>query len=1057
VAQCGSPGGGPQSGNLTVVKYNATSNAVPMTFEGPPTVTSITPSTAQAGDTVTLTGTGFGPQQNGSTVVFWGGATGTVTSWSDTSIQVTVPPFAQTGYATVGVDQVVGLGAKMVFTRTTKVTDSLGNQSSYKSLMFWGTWMALSSTGSGCSSCTIPGNVSNTIDPNTGLLTASTDELGHVTSYTYDANNDVASVSQPLDSNNTVTTSYTYNSFGEPLTVTDPLGNVTTNTYDGNGNLLTVTSPAPASGVAASVTQFAYDTKGELTQITDPLNNITKLAYNAVGLISSITDAQNNVTSYQYDQHGNRTQVTDALNNQTNFTYDTGDRLTKITYPDNTTVSFAYDSRGRRTSVTDQNGKLTQYAYDDADRLISVTDAANNVTQYAYDTENNLLSITDAANHATSFTYDAFRRVTKTTYPSTLTETYLYDAASNLTSKTDRNNHSILYVYDALNRLTHKGYPDSTGVDYVYDLAGKIKQVTDPTGTYGMAYDNMGRLIGTTTQYSFLPGTPTFSNSYAYDAASNRTSLTLPDSSTDTYTYDTLNRLTKITDSLAGQFTFGYDGLSRRASLGRPNSVATTYNYDSLSHLLSVLHKNGSTTLDGAVYTYDNAGNRSSKANQLNNITEQYTYDPLYQLTQVTQGSTTTESYSYDGVGNRLSSLGVSSYTYNSSNELTSNSAASFAYDNNGNTVTKTDSTGARNYTWDFENRLSSVVLPGSGGTATFKYDPFGRRIQKAFTQNSTTTTTNYLYDGANTIEELDGSSNEVARYSQGATVDEELAQTRGGSTTYYERDGIGSVTSLSSSAGVPVDTYKYDTFGNLVASTGSVTNPFRYTGRDYDAETGLSYYRARYYDSANGRFLNEDPAEFRQGVDFYAYAAGNPVNLTDPSGMGSAFFPSPLPLNLPSTKAPCPCRLNIDAFVNWMDTNTPAKRGHGGCAKNVRLGLQEGLGQTPRRDKNTLGTPEFAKDWGDWLEKQLGYVVAPIGPDGIIDTYPGDIVVMQPLVSPDGSYLTNEAGHIAMWDGQQWVSDYQQQRLQPYEWQKPPIILTDYVVYHYPCNCADW
>jgi YD repeat-containing protein len=82
-------------------------------------------------------------------------------------------------------------------------------------------------------------------------------------------------------------------------------------------------------------------------------------------------------------------------------------------------------------------------------------------------------------------------------------------------------------VYDALNRLSHKGYPDATGVDYVYDLAGKIKQVSDPTGTYGMAYDNMGRLIGTTTQYSFLPGI-TYSNAYGYDAASNRTSFAAP-------------------------------------------------------------------------------------------------------------------------------------------------------------------------------------------------------------------------------------------------------------------------------------------------------------------------------------------------------------------------------------------------------------------------------------------------------------------------------------------------------------------------------------------------
>jgi RHS repeat-associated protein len=466
-------------------------------------------------------------------------------------------------------------------------------------------------------------------------------------------------------------------------------------------------------------------------------------------------------------------------------------------------------------------------------------------------------------------------------------ETYLYDAAGNLTNKTDRNSHSILYVYDALNRLTHKGYPDSTGVDYVYDLAGKIKQVTDPTGTYAMAYDNMGRLIGTTTQYSFLPGAPTFSNSYAYDAASNRTSLTLPDGSSDGYQYDTLNRLKSLTDSLTGQFNFSYDTLSRRTGLTRPNGVNTNYGYDSLSRLLSVLHQSGANTLDGASYTYDSAGNRTAKTNKLNNITEEYTYDPLYQLTQVAQGATTTESYSYDAVGNRLSSLGVSSYSYNSSNELTSTSAAAFTYDNNGNTLTKADSTGTRNYTWDFENRLASVVLPGTGGTATFKYDPFGRRIQKAFTQNSTTTLTNYLYDGSTVIEEVDANGSELGRYAQGAGIDEPLAELRSGTTGYYEQDGLGSVTSLSNPTGALANTYTYDTFGNLTASTGAFANPFQYTGRDYDSETGLRYYRARYYDPTIGRFISEDLL----GVDehtynLYNYVSGDPVDFNDPSGL---------------------------------------------------------------------------------------------------------------------------------------------------------------------------
>jgi YD repeat-containing protein len=176
-----------------------------------------------------------------------------------------------------------------------------------------------------------------------------------------------------------------------------------------------------------------------------------------------------------------------------------------------------------------------------------------------------------------------------------LQESYTYDLVGNLLSKTDRKNQTIQYVYDALYRLTSKTYPDSTSVEYAYDLAGKVLQVSDPTGSYGFAYDNMGRVVGTSTQYTFVPGT--YSNSYAYDTVSNRTSLTNPDGSVTTYGYDTLNRLNDLANTWAGSFGFAYDALSRTSSLTRPNGVNTSYVYDSVSHLLSVLHQAGSTVL----------------------------------------------------------------------------------------------------------------------------------------------------------------------------------------------------------------------------------------------------------------------------------------------------------------------------------------------------------------------------------------------------------------------------------------------------------------------------
>jgi RHS repeat-associated protein len=295
-----------------------------------------------------------------------------------------------------------------------------------------------------------------------------------------------------------------------------------------------------------------------------------------------------------------------------------------------------------------------------------------------------------------------------------------------------------------------------------------------------------------------------------------------------------------------------------------------------------VLHKAGTVTLDGAGYAYDNAGNRTSKTNYLNNVTETYTYDPIYQLTQVTQGATTTESYSYDSVGNRLSSLGMSPYAYNSSNELTSTPSAAFTYDSNGNILTKVDSTGTTAYSWDFENRLAAVVLPGSAGAVAFMYDPFGRRIQK----NSPSGVVRYVYDGNDLVEEVDSGGNQVAHYDTGVEVDEFLAQVRSGAAAYYQHDGINSVTSISTNTGASANTYVFDTFGNLQAASGSVSNHSQYTGRDFDQETGLYYYRARYYDPQEGRFLSDDPITFDGGINFYAYAQNNPVTFIDPSGL---------------------------------------------------------------------------------------------------------------------------------------------------------------------------
>jgi RHS repeat-associated protein len=122
--------------------------------------------------------------------------------------------------------------------------------------------------------------------------------------------------------------------------------------------------------------------------------------------------------------------------------------------------------------------------------------------------------------------------------------------------------------------------------------------------------------------------------------------------------------------------------------------------------------------------------------------------------------------------------------------------------------------------------------------------------------------------------------------FTDSLNIDESLSELISGTTSYYEHDGLGSVSSLSNSAGALANTYTYDSYGKLTASTGTTANPFQYTGREFDAETGIYYYRARYYDENVGRFIGEDPIRFKAGPNFYEYVKGNPVALKDAYGL---------------------------------------------------------------------------------------------------------------------------------------------------------------------------
>ena len=223
-----------------------------------------------------------------------------------------------------------------------------------------------------------------------------------------------------------------------------------------------------------------------------------------------------------------------------------------------------------------------------------------------------------------------------------------------------------------------------------------------------------------------------------------------------------------------------------------------------------------------------------------------------------------------------------------------------YTYDEVGNRLTKVPDTPPNTnetvaYGYDDENRLTSVLITANNKTKqlSFAYDPFGRRIAKTLikdeigtdctTPNVCPRTTNYLYDGQSIILEYQN-GNITAKYTHGPNIDEPLAVEQGTNTYYYHNDGLGSITALTNAAGEKVQTYSYDSFGNMTQA-GTITQPFTYTAREFDTETGMYFYRARYYDSKVGRFVTKDPIGFKGGINVYAYVGNNPIKYRDPSG----------------------------------------------------------------------------------------------------------------------------------------------------------------------------
>ncbi|MDP3089955.1 MAG: RHS repeat-associated core domain-containing protein, partial [Nitrospira sp.] len=492
-----------------------------------------------------------------------------------------------------------------------------------------------------------------------------------------------------------------------------------------------------------------------------------------------------------------------------------------------------YDAVSRLVAIVDARGKSTQFTYDNLNRVTQIHDAINGITAFTYDPNGNLLTVTDAKSQVTTYTYDNMDRLATRKDALNRQESYQYDLAGNLAQFTDRKNQVTTFQYDALNRRTSATYADAT-TTFTYDTVGRLVKASDTAtgaGTIDFAYDILDRLIQETT--------PQGTVSYQYDVLGRRTQMTANGQQPTSYQYDGASRLTRVAQGSLFA-ALGYDNANRRTSLGYSNGTTTSYAYDLASRLTSIAHNGPSGLIESLTYTYDAAGNRFS-ADRTN------------------------------GTASLLPSA-VASAAYDAANEQTQFAGATLTYDANGNLTND----GLNTYQWDARNRLIGM---SGGSTATFVYDPLGRRASKTINGTST----QFAYDGNDIATEIGGGT-VGANYLRSLNIDEPFIRQTSAGNEHYHTDALGSSLVLSDATGESVATYGYEPFGKTT-STGSSSNALQYTGRESDG-TGFYYYRARYYSPKTHRFIGEDPIGLYAGPNFYSLARNRVTRYRDPFGL---------------------------------------------------------------------------------------------------------------------------------------------------------------------------
>jgi RHS repeat-associated protein len=775
------------------------------------------------------------------------------------------------------------------------------------------------------------------IDPSSGLGTSSNPASQRVSTTVR-----AVTYGMPLETTTAHATRFALDRFLAPLQVEqDSLADTTFITRDGNEHVTRTVEHRKLKTVASDTSTFdgprlthvtnaltgssityAYDTTYDLvkrvlgsTQTVQNYLDATKTRIDSMRVGSNPDSTKDSVSIVLYDTKGRVTTTIDPKKDTVVAYYGSGGfQNTDSTRTGPRITRFRYDSWGRLVRTVNPKGDSVILALDKLNRTDTIY-APGARTIYAYDSLSRIVQLIDPKGQTYAYHYNALG------WADVLTDAATGDPAANrkdsleftktgaMRKHVNRRLQPTVTKFDHLGRDSTVTLADGRVTTFAYDSAGLWAAVangesidTVRTDTAGLVQTQISnrrssRYVVTATADSngllrsrvFTMGTdPTSLQtiSYGYDAEWRLDTLSVGTQRTFFgYNADGLMSFIKLTQhsgTTLDSMTFAVTGVHKQYSVKHSASGLQTFNTgytrDSLDHITQRTNFHGDTTWN---YSYDKLGQLTSYSDLAYSDTVTCVADPRGQDGQVCTSHsvpTTVHSatFTYDSVGNRTDA----SPTIVAGNRLTNWNGYTLTYDYDGN-LTHKSGTGFDQYLyWNSIGQLDSVKTNGS--LASFGYDGTGRRVRKTVGS----AIYKYVYDG-DQILTIDSLGTRVRTYSYYPGIDQPHSViTSAGNRYYYLSEvGAGTVWGLIDTVGGIKNRYQYAPFGTSEVASELVANPFRYTGREYDPETQLYFYRARYYDPSLARFISEDPIGENGGANEYAYASNDPINRSDPSG----------------------------------------------------------------------------------------------------------------------------------------------------------------------------